>query len=267
MPEVSIVIPSYNSFSTIYETLESVKSQTFHNWECIIVDDHSSDQSYDIILAYSLSDSRFIPFRLTSNSGVSTARNYGIEKATGKYIAFLDADDIWHNGFLESSLRAIIDSKGLVYSSYNRFLDIPSRLSFERHPPKIVTFNNLLLNNHLPLLTVIFERDLIKNIRFSSDRPEDYIFWLQLFMSNPGLIGKRASNLPMADYRVSKNQRSANKLKTIRRVFNCYRKHLKMNIFVSTIYTILYILHSLFDYLRQYLSIRCQPNHADLRGK
>ncbi len=115
---ISIVVPAYNVELFISETLESIRKQTFTNWEAIIVDDGSTDNTVDVIKDYILGDSRF---RLIcqDNSGVSKARNTGILAASGMYLSFLDGDDMWKPTFLEELFNAFQDSNiSMAYCGY-----------------------------------------------------------------------------------------------------------------------------------------------------
>ena len=99
MDKVSIVLPSYNSSETILETIDSILNQTIKNFECIIVDDNSTDDSLKKIISKVSSDKRFIIKKLKINRGVVNARNLGIKESTGRFICFLDSDDLWRNDF------------------------------------------------------------------------------------------------------------------------------------------------------------------------
>ena len=94
-PKVSILVPQYNTKKVLLETIESVLSQTYRNWEMIIVDDCSTDGSYEYAMTLSEKDQRIKVFQLDCNSGPGAARKYAFEKATGEIIAFLDSDDLW----------------------------------------------------------------------------------------------------------------------------------------------------------------------------
>lgn len=101
---VSIIMPTYNCAKFIEESIESVLSQTYKNWELIIVDDCSNDNTEDIVKRYCETDDRIKYLKLDVNSGAAIARNKGIEQARGKYIAFLDSDDLWMDGKLEKQI-------------------------------------------------------------------------------------------------------------------------------------------------------------------
>lgn len=113
--KVSIIIPAYNVESYIDETLQSVEKQTYQNWECIIADDGSTDRTAKIIMQYTTKDARFRYIRLESNKGAAAARNAAIAQADGKYMAFLDADDIWDRRKLEIQI-AYMKANGYLFT-------------------------------------------------------------------------------------------------------------------------------------------------------
>src|SRR3989338_8567336 len=105
-PEVSIIIPAFNSAEYISETLQSIIAQSFVNWEALVIDDCSSDNTADVVKRYEKIDSRISYYRLDSNSGrPAIPRNYGIKRAKGRYIAFLDSDDLWFPSRLERQME------------------------------------------------------------------------------------------------------------------------------------------------------------------
>lgn len=131
---VSIITPSYNSAAYIAEMIESILAQTYTNWELLITDDCSTDDSVKIIESYATKDSRIKLFRLASNSGAGIARNKSIEEARGRYIAFCDSDDLWKPQKLEKQVEFmqkngyefvycksdVIDTEGNVIAINNR---------------------------------------------------------------------------------------------------------------------------------------------------
>ena len=251
---VSIVVPVYNSSLTISETLESVLAQTYSHWECLLIDDCSSDDSYRICSRYTKLDNRFILLRQPVNSGVSAARNLGLSRVNGDYIVFLDSDDYWHPDFLSHGISALRRGSRFVYAPYKRFLDTTTRPSFSRKVPSYVYLNSLLFNNHLPLFVCIFDRSLLSDLSFGSQRPEDYIFWIRLFSLNRGLVASRFSTSCLGYYRVSASQRSANKLLNVRRVYYVYRGVLDYSIIYSFFRVFLYLSCSFYDYISQLMS-------------
>ena len=123
MPKVSVIIPSYNLGQYLPETLRSVASQTFQDWECLIVENGSQDGSLDLVNEWCARDSRFVPVVFTENQGVAAARNRGLELAEGEYILFLDADDLITPGYMAAAVAALDADPALnvVYGRGERF--------------------------------------------------------------------------------------------------------------------------------------------------
>lgn len=123
MPKVSVIIPSYNLGRYLPETLQSVASQTFTDWECIIVENGSTDLSPHVVQQWFARDPRFVPVTLTRNLGVAAARNRGLELARGRYVLFLDADDLITPGYMAAAVSALDADTSLtvVYGGARRF--------------------------------------------------------------------------------------------------------------------------------------------------
>ena len=257
--KVSIIVPSYNSSKTIIETLLSIKNQSFVNFECIIIDDSSKDDSRFKISQFIKNDKRFKLIYLPKNNGVSFARNKGIENSKGEYICFLDSDDLWDINFLRDSFNFMkVNGVEFVYSPYRRFFNFNKTKFFIRMGPKKAIYTNMLLNNHIPLLTAIINRKYIGNIRFVNDRFEDYLFWINILKLNKGLAASRVGDLPLASYRISTSQRSSNKVVNIFRAFRIYNHYLKFSILKAILFTLIFTIYSLYDYFLQYLSFKSE---------
>ena len=258
MVETTVIVPCFNSQSTIEETLISIRNQTYKKWECLIIDDYSSDNSTNIIKQICSQNNKFKLIRLKKNVGVSEVRNIGIKKSSGKFICFLDSDDLWERDFLEKSTDVLKKSNcKLTYSAYKRFFDSNKNIYFKKFPPRYITLRRILTNNHIPILTAVLNKELISDIKFVNDRFEDYIFWLQIFHKNPDLIAIRSCKKCLANYRISKTQRSSNKLINILRAYRSYRKYLKNSLLLSIFRTFIYVFVSLIDYIKQYLNFTC----------
>lgn len=154
---VSIITPTYNAEHTIAMCIESVLAQTYTDWELIITDDCSEDATVDIVNRFAASDSRIRLFRMDVNGGAGKARNHSIEKAQGRYIAFLDADDQWMPAKLERQL-AFMRQEGVsvCYSSYVT-CDANSRVTGIVPCPKCVTYKDILSDDRMGCLTLIYD--------------------------------------------------------------------------------------------------------------
>ena len=251
MHKVSIVLPSYNSSKTILETIDSILNQTIKNFECIIIDDNSTDDSLKKIISKVSSDKRFIIKKLKINRGVVYARNLGIQKSTGRFICFLDSDDLWRKDFLELSLKKRSNCQyALTHTKYLRFnKKINQTIIKEIKPPKLICKKNILPKNHMPLLTVMIDRKIIGDFKFKDCRPEDYFLWCQ-FIRNRGFQSTLVDQT-CAFYRVSNKQRSNNKSKSIKRLFVFFYVELNFNLLKSTFYIILWAILNSIE--------RCRP--------
>lgn len=259
-PSVQIILPCYNCSGTIEETLLSIQNQSFSDFQCLMVDDCSTDNTSDILRCFESDDPRFIYLKTPFNQGVSQARNFGLSQISAKFLTFIDSDDIWHPYFLSRALDFLSKGFDFVYCPILRFFNNVERVSFYKASPKVVTLRSLLTNNHIPLSAVVFRSFLLRDdSRFNEQRPEDYIFWINLFQNNPGLKAFRFSKDPHLFYRVSVSQRSANKFRNIKRAYEVYRQCWRYGRFLSSVMSCVYIMNSLFDYILQYSSPRKFP--------
>ena len=244
---VSVIVPFYNSSRTIKSTLNSIIKQSFKDFECIIINDDSNDNSLEIVENFIAHDERFKVFN-QKKKGVVSARNLGIKKSKGRFITFLDADDLWHKDFLKESItfrNKFNYPLAITHTSYIRFSQKKETINlFEINPPKKICYKNILRKNLLPLLTVMIDREVIQEIKFKELRPEDYKLWIDLIYikrNESTLIDKK-----LAFYRISDYQRSKNKIKSLFRMYNFFLKlpntsylKRKLNIFKWIFFNIL----------------------------
>jgi teichuronic acid biosynthesis glycosyltransferase TuaG len=228
--QVSIITPSYNSSQYIRETVQSVISQTYSDWELIIVDDGSIDNSDLIIKELVNSDTRIKAFFLKENKGVAFARNKAISEASGRYIAFLDSDDIWSSDKLEKQLKFMkINAIAFSFTSYQPFSSFKSYKVI--HAPQKISYEELLRNTIIGCLTVVIDTEFIKKI-FMPDyaTSQDYAAWLLILKKGYFAYG---FNENLAKYRVVSTSNSANKIEMIKGVWSIYRESEKLNILQS----------------------------------
>lgn len=238
---VSIITPCYNSASFISFTIESVLSQTYQNWEMIIVDDCSTDTSAQIILNYQEKDNRIKYIKTATPSGSPTIpRNIGIKEAKGKYIAFLDSDDLWlpHKLAEQIKLFAISDNKvAIIFSYYEKISENGVRNNRVIKSPSKVTYQSLLNGNVIGCLTAIYDQEKVGKIYMKLMPHEDYILWLNILKK--GYLASNTNTIT-ALYRLRKGSVSANKIKTLKWQWNIYRKEEKLNLFSSIYHFINY---------------------------
>ena len=157
---VSIIIPSYNCAGFIGETIESIRSQTYVDWEMLITDDCSMDNSVEVISQYVKKDPRIKLYRLSKNGGPGAARNNSIEKAKGRFIAFCDSDDRWVPEKLEKQLELMQEKNaGCCFGSYYECTEDGKPISIVEAKP-ILTFNDEKHANQIGCLTGIYDTDV-----------------------------------------------------------------------------------------------------------
>lgn len=215
-PLVSVIIPAFNSEKYIAETINSALCQTYRNIELIIVDDGSTDRTLEIVKQISLKDNRVKYFSIPAAGRPSVPRNYGIQKANGEFIAFLDSDDLWHKRKIELQLKKIFasPSSAFIYSMSITFGDVnPFSNEYELLPLPFRAAKNkhdlLTIGNTIPLSSVIVRKEnLLMANGFDEDpllQVEDYDLWIRLSEKNDFIF------LPavLVKYRIHSNQFSA----------------------------------------------------------
>ena len=186
MPQVSVIIPFYNSEEYLGQAIESVLKQDFTDWELILVDDSSHDNSVLIAKSYSDMHAKIKLIQLKENCGAGTTRNTGIRESSGKYLAFLDADDIWEHQKLTKQLKFIKDKNAAIsYTGYS-FIDqnsLPIRGRVEALPE--MDLNKYMQTTGIGLSTAIIDRDKFSEIHFSDMRMrQDTELWMRLLSEN-----------------------------------------------------------------------------------
>ena len=228
---VSIITPVYKCEKYISKTIESVINQTYKNWEIILVDDCSPDDSADIIKKYADNDKRIKYIKLKENSGAAIARNTALENSKGRFIAYLDADDLWMRDKLEEQLQFMIDNNyGFSCTSYEVIDNEGKKLNKEIHMLKEVDYIGFLTNNLIQTVGIMVDLSIVDkkllempNIR----RRQDAATWLQILKSNNKCYGL---DKVLAMYRRTENSLSSNKFKAVKGVWYLYRKIEKLSL-------------------------------------
>lgn len=218
---VSVIMPAHNSERTLAEAVDSVRSQTYSNWELVIVDDASRDHT--LALAHQLAgdDPRFRIVALEQNVGVAEARNRGIKAASGQYLAFLDSDDLW----LPNKLQVQIDfmrSHGVAFSfAQYRRIGLDGTVGNAIRIPRTVSYEQLLRGNSIGCLTVVIDRNQVPEVSMPQIKHEDYVTWLRILKQ-----GHTAWGIPedLARYRVATASVSSDKRRSAGWTWNIYRR-------------------------------------------
>lgn len=241
---VSIITPMYNSGKFIRNTIESVLNQTYEDWEMIIVDDCSKDESPEIVKSYTKKDERIKYIRVSENKGVSNARNVALKNASGRYIAFLDSDDIWEITKLEKQIRFMKEKNcAISFTSYELINEENQKLNKVVGVPKSVDYKTLLKGNVLGCLTVVIDKSKLNfDIKMSGVRHEDYVLWLSILKR--GYIAYGLDEV-LAQYRKSLTSLSGNKIKSAMWTWNIYRNIEKIPLHKSIYYFVNYSINGI----------------------
>lgn len=228
---VSIITPSYNCVSFIEETIESIQAQTYKNWELLITDDCSSDNSREVIRSYTEKDPRIKLLVLDKNSGAGVARNNSIKEAKGRYIAFCDSDDRWYPEKLEQQLQFMQDNNcTLSYSSYD-VCDEYGKIIGYVECLKELTKSKIIRDNGIGCLTAIYDSEKLgKHYMPSMRKRQDWCLWIEIIQS--GAIAKGFQQ-PMALYRNRTNSISSNKTEMLKFNYEVYHTFLKKSPLVA----------------------------------
>lgn len=248
-PFVSIITPCYNASRTIGATIESVLSQTFLDWELLIIDDCSSDNSAQIIQEYTIKDPRIKYYKTKKSSGSpSYPRNIGIDHANGEYIAFLDSDDLWLPNKLTCQVEFAQDNGyEFVYSDYEKISAEGKRNNRVIRMRPTSSYRDLLKTCSIPCLTAMLSKHQIGQIRFRNVPKEDYVFWLDVLKT--GALAHNTGEVHGL-YRVLPHSRSANKMTMIAEQWYVLRKIQGIKCIMAIYFMIHFMIHGLIKYMR-----------------
>ncbi|MEG9327447.1 glycosyltransferase family 2 protein [Salinimicrobium catena] len=239
-PFVSIVMPAHDAEAFIVESISSVQQQTHENWELLVIDDASHDQTAKIVEDLMAEDDRIKLHSLPANQGAGFARNIGIKASKGDYISFLDADDLWKPHKLKTQLDFMAREKVYVcYSSYELMDEDGKSLVKKIEALEELPFSKLLKANYVGNLTGIYDASHLGKIFCPLIRKrQDWGLWL-LAVKKAG--GARGITEPLATYRVRKHSISANKWEMLGYNYKVYRKVLGFSALKSGFWMLLFL--------------------------
>jgi teichuronic acid biosynthesis glycosyltransferase TuaG len=219
--QIDVIMPLFNCEKYVGEAIESVIKQTYKDWRLIIIDDCSTDKSFQVAGEYASKDPRITLIKNEHNSGTAKSRNEGLKRADGHYVAFLDADDCWDPNFLSEQL-AFIQEKGsaVVTAGYRRKTE---KSCTEFVPPLSITATSILGGNPISCLSTLYDREKAKDIYFDETlkRVEDLLFWYNILSKSGAALGNQKV---LATYRILGNSKSRKKIKLIKWQWRIYRK-------------------------------------------
>lgn len=243
---VSIIMPNYNSEKYVEATVRSVLAQTYQNWELLFVDDCSLDASLELISAFQ--DERIRIFSMKENGGAALARNKAIEEAKGKWIAFLDSDDLWMPEKLEKQITYMHENN-IAFSHTDYDVVDENNTIISKFKPKldVCKYKDILKHNHIGCLTVIYDSDKLGKMFMPTNatKREDLACWLSILKR-----GEKAYCLHecLAQYKIHSNSVSSNKFKMMKYQWQVYRRVEKINILKSIYYLACWAVMGVFKY-------------------
>jgi teichuronic acid biosynthesis glycosyltransferase TuaG len=234
VPAVSVIMAAHDSAPFIIDTIQSVRGQDFTDWELLVVDDCSSDDTLAIVRRIAVDDDRLRVFALDRNQGPAAARNTAIENARGRYIAFLDSDDLWKPNKLSVQIEYMRRSgHPFTYTGYERMTEGGELLGTVR-VPTATTYRRLLKRNVVACLTAVYDRAYFGTILMPSIRKgQDYGLWLLLVNQATTAHG---IDQVLGRYRVRTRSVSSNKFESSSWVWKIYRHVAGLNFFSALYY-------------------------------
>ena len=234
-PLVSVIMPCYNMEKYVADSIASVVRQTYPPWELLIVDDASTDGTVEIAKNLCNNDDR-IHFEVKAkHSGIADTRNLCIQMAKGRFLAFLDADDIWHPEKLETQVRFMLENHvGFTYSTYDWIDEEGNTLNKSINTIGHLDYETYLRNTIIGCSTVVVDKTIVGEVvvpRFRTS--EDTATWLDILKQ--GHLAY-AIDQPLVSYRIRRRSASSNKLKAAADLWKVYRRHEKIPFFKALHY-------------------------------
>ncbi len=246
-PLVSVIMPAYNAQDHVAESITSVIEQSYTNWELLVIDDVSADDSLKIITAIAEKEKRIKIFSTGTRSGSARTRNTGITQAAGKYIAFLDADDIWSKNKLERQIRFMMEKEiRFSFTDYEIIKADSSRTHKIISCPGHITYRQLLRSNAIGCLTAVYDADTLGKMYMPDiAKRQDYGLWLNILKT--GVTGY-GINESLALYRTGHSALSSNKFAVLKYNWQILRKHQKLPLLQSIFYFSTFLLLKTLKY-------------------
>tara|TARA_B100001121_G_C18644483_1_gene600943 strand:- start:250 stop:1011 length:762 start_codon:yes stop_codon:yes gene_type:complete len=238
---VDIILPNYNSYEFIDETLKSIINQTYTNWKCIIVDDCSDKKTIKSLKKFS-KNKKIKIYWLKKNYGAGYCRNYAIKKSKSSYIAFIDSDDIWKKDKLETQLRFMENNNySFTYTSYETF---GKKIKYVR-PPNEFDYKKFIHNTSICTSTMVLKREILNKAKFTDTKIcEDYFFKCELLKN----CNAYCLDDYLTQYRIRRDSLQSNSLKNFYWIWKINREFNKLNILENLISLTFISFNSLIKY-------------------
>lgn len=243
---VSIVVPVYNAEKYITDTVKSVLAQTYGNWELILVENGSSDNTVEVLKNLEKEDKRIRVLDVKANVGAARARNAGTDLSSGKYLAFLDADDLWKPEKLEKEIAFLKEKNAaFVFTGYEFGDENANPTGKIVRVPETINHKQAMKNTTIFTSTVLFDVSVLGKERLHMPviKSEDTALWWSILKDGFLAYGL---NENLVIYRRPAKSLSSNKIEALRRIWNLYRKWEKLNFFVSCWYFVNWAVRAVF---------------------
>ena len=245
--EVSVIMPLYNGADYVIDAVKSVLAQTYRNFELILIDDCSKDDGL-MRVKKTFADERIRCFVNQENKGVAYTRNYGVSQAKGKWIAFLDSDDLWDRYKLEKQMKLVSDfpQVKLCFTGSGFITETGEGYDYILHVPERITLKEVLKQNLISCSSVLVDKDLYMKYPMPEigKMHEDFASWIGILRETGCAYG---IDEPLLKYRITSGSKSGNKIKAAMMNWNTYR-YVGLNLFEAIYYMIIYSIRSLKKY-------------------
>jgi len=243
-PKVSVIMPAYNAEATIDQSIQSVLDQTYQNWELIIVNDASTDNTLAFVQKNlpAFIQKNLLVIENPTNQGVAASRNTAISHASGQYLAFLDSDDMWLPDKLEKQVKLMNDSNVAISYTGTSYINAAGQVSGYTLPARArLSYKELLRRNIMSCSSVMVRRDCMVPFPITANTHEDYVVWLQIVKEHGYAYGL---DEPLLVYRVGDESKSSGRIRSAVMTFNAYRA-IGYGRVAATVVTLRYSLHSI----------------------
>lgn len=227
LPIVSVIMPAYNAALFIEEAISSVISQTVSDWELIVIDDCSTDETRRIVSEFAEKDNRIRLVENETNMRVAKSRNRGLDIFRGEYVALLDSDDYYETNMLQKMIERQKETQAdIVYCSYALVDEFGKKVCNDFIVPERTDFEKSIVRSVITCSSVLITREIAENNRFPTDMyHEDIALWFQLLRDGAKAYGVTDV---LAAYRQREGSKTSNKISSAIRRWSVYRKHLKL---------------------------------------
>lgn len=245
MELVSIIMPAYNAQSTIDDSINSVLAQTYTNWELIVVNDCSTDDTVSVVKNFAATDPRIYVHTNNQNLGCAATRNVAVSYARGPWLAFLDSDDIWHPAKLEKQLQFTHETNATITYTATAYINkFGTASNYVLPAEREFSYKSLLRRNIMSCSSVMVRATAMVPfpLHKKGDMHEDYAAWLQILRK----VGyAHGLNEPLLQYRLSDSSKSGKRINSAKMVYRAYRA-VGYGVLFAMLLTLRYALHSVY---------------------